>query len=190
MRVWIDMTQRERFIKALKREPLTGLVPHFELVFLLTMDVFGKPPPAHNYNTEASLKDLSSVEKDERLHDEAVRYVEIARKFNHSAIFVQATTVRSHDTVKRLLNQVREISGDEYFIMVHGDPTHGMPDGQTMMEMSVQMYEEPEKLNEVSKRRVEEYFGRAKALESTGLLDGFAMCSDYGFNVNPFFSRI
>lgn len=182
------MTQRERFIKALRREPLTGLVPHFELVFLLTMDVFGKRPPAHNYNTEASLTGLSGEEKNERLRSEAAIYVEIARKFNHSAIFVQATTVRSHDTVKRLLNQVRELSGDEYFIMVHGDPTHGMPDGHNMMEMSVQMYEEPEKLNEVSERRMEEYLGWAKALEGTGLLDGFAMCSDYGFNVNPFFS--
>ena len=27
------MTPREKFIKCLKREPITGHVPHFELVF-------------------------------------------------------------------------------------------------------------------------------------------------------------
>jgi predicted dehydrogenase len=36
------MTHRERFIKALKREPFKGRVPHFELVFFLTMESFGK----------------------------------------------------------------------------------------------------------------------------------------------------
>ena len=44
------MTPRERFIAALKRKPLTGRVPHFELVFFLTMEAFGKVHPSHrNY---------------------------------------------------------------------------------------------------------------------------------------------
>lgn len=36
------MTPREKFIKCLKREPITGHVPHFELVFFLTMEAIGK----------------------------------------------------------------------------------------------------------------------------------------------------
>jgi hypothetical protein len=44
------MTPRERFIAALERRPLTGRVPHFELVFFLTMEAFGKVHPSHrNY---------------------------------------------------------------------------------------------------------------------------------------------
>jgi uroporphyrinogen decarboxylase len=41
------MTEKERFIKALKREKYTGKVPHFELVFFLTMEKLGKVHPAH-----------------------------------------------------------------------------------------------------------------------------------------------
>ena len=41
------MTEKERFIKALKREPLEGHVPTFELVFYLTMEVLGKVHPLH-----------------------------------------------------------------------------------------------------------------------------------------------
>ena len=40
------MTERERFIKALKREPLTGHVPTFELVFYLTMESIKKVHPS------------------------------------------------------------------------------------------------------------------------------------------------
>ena len=36
-RAW---TPRERFIAALERRPLTGRVPHFELVFCLTFKVW------------------------------------------------------------------------------------------------------------------------------------------------------
>ena len=36
----IGMTPRERFIKALRREPIEGHVPHFELVMFLTMEAW------------------------------------------------------------------------------------------------------------------------------------------------------
>ena len=43
------MTGRERMIKALRREPLTGHAPTFELVFFLTMEAFGKVHPSHRF---------------------------------------------------------------------------------------------------------------------------------------------
>jgi hypothetical protein len=40
---WLhSMQPRQRFIAALERRPLTGRVPHFELVFFSTMEAFGK----------------------------------------------------------------------------------------------------------------------------------------------------
>jgi uroporphyrinogen decarboxylase len=39
------MTPRERFVAALERQPLSGRVPHFELVFYLTIEAFGKVHP-------------------------------------------------------------------------------------------------------------------------------------------------
>lgn len=73
--------------------------------------------------------------------------------------------------------------------MMHGDPTWAIPDGENMMEFSARMFDEPEKLNEESRIRVEQSLELAAKLDEKGhLLDGFALCSDYCFNVNPFFS--
>ena len=73
--------------------------------------------------------------------------------------------------------------------MMHGDPTWAIPDGDSMFEFSARMYEEPEKLNEESERRLESALEFARKLDDNGhLLDGFTLCSDYCFNTNPFFS--
>ena len=74
--------------------------------------------------------------------------------------------------------------------MIHGDPTYPIPTGDTMMEFSTMMYEEPEKIHAGTKRNVE--FAQKLCAEMhrhPGLLDGWALCSDYCFNVNPFYSR-
>ena len=74
--------------------------------------------------------------------------------------------------------------------MMHGDVTHSIPDGEHMVDFSVMMYEEPEKLNEQSQRWLDANLDLARKLDDAGhLLDGFALCSDYCFNVNPFFSE-
>lgn len=74
--------------------------------------------------------------------------------------------------------------------MMHGDPTWAIPTGDDMVEFAAQMYEEPEVLNDISKKRVEEHIKMAEYLENHGhLLDGFTLCSDYCFNVNPFFNE-
>ena len=53
------MTPRERFIAALERRPIPGRVPHFELVFFLTMEVFGKLHPYHrNYEQWDQMTEL------------------------------------------------------------------------------------------------------------------------------------
>ena len=46
------MQPRERFIAALERRPLTGLAPHFELVFFLTMEAFDKVHPSHLFYSQ------------------------------------------------------------------------------------------------------------------------------------------
>ncbi len=99
------------------------------------------------------------------------------------------SSLSGFENIRWLLETIREKSGDEYYLMMHGDPTWAIPDGDSMMDFAVQMLEEPEKLNEISERRVEEALDFAARLDANGhLLDGFALCSDYCFNVNPFFS--
>ena len=178
------MTGKERFIRALKREPVTGLVPHFELVFYLTMEVLGKVHPGHR-NVNGMWTQMSATEKEAQLQDEASCYIDIARKYEHSAIFVHPSVGRP-EALRRLLEIIRERSGDEYFLMLHGDSTFGIPNGADMMEFTVKVYEEQEKLCETSRRNTESMLENAGKLAKTGLLDGFALCSDYCFNVNPF----
>ena len=178
------MTQRERFIKALKREPVKGLVPHFELVFFLTMEAFGKVHPTHrNY---AQWNQMSKEEQKSHIADIAQIYVDTARKYSHSAIFVHSD-LADYERTAPVLEKIRAISGNEYFIMMHGDPTFAIPEGNTMLDFTAQIYEEPERLKDQSQKRVEEFTGWSRKYEGSGLLDGFALCSDYCFNTNPFF---
>lgn len=180
------MTKRENFIKALKLEKMTGLVPHFELVFFLTMEVLGKVHPLHR--SYHQWNQMSSKEKSLQLTDMADLYIDIAKKYYHSAIFIHPNPSDFENTV-RLLEIIREKSGDEYYIMMHGDPTFAIPDGHNMEEIATSFYEEPEKMLLEAERRVSESIVFAENMKKhSGLLDGFALCSDYCFNVNPFFS--
>ena len=79
------LTPRERFIAALERWPLEGRPPHFELVFYLTMEAFGKVHPLNRgYGQWDQME-----EKERQLHREDIAqlYIDIAEKYEHSAIF-------------------------------------------------------------------------------------------------------
>jgi len=179
------MTHRERFIKTLKCEPIGGQVPTFELVFFLTMEAFGKVHPSHRYYNQ--WEQMSYAEKKLHIHDMADIYIDTAKRYDHSAIFVHPNP-GGFENVQWLLETIREKTGDEYYIMMHGDVTHSMPDGANLMDFCVAMLEEPEKLNDQSQRWLDANLELAQKLDANGhLLDGFALCSDYCFNTNPFF---
>lgn len=180
------MTNREKFIKTLKCEPVGGQVPTFELVFFLTMEKFGKVHPSHRFYEQWNQMSLS--EKKLHMNEMAQFYVDTAKAYGHSAIFIHPNPGDLENT-QWLLELIREKTGDEYYIMMHGDPTWAIPDGEGMMEFSMRMYEDAEGLNAESAARVEQSLEFARKLDEKGhLLDGFALCSDYCFNVNPFFS--
>lgn len=180
------MTHKERFIKTLLCQEIGGQVPHFELVFFLTMEAFGKVHPCHRLYDQWN--QMSYSERKLHINEMADIHIDIAKRYDHSAIFVQST-LKGFDNLRWLLETIREKSGDEYYLMMHGDPTWAIPDGDSMMDFAVQMVEEPEKLNEISEKRVEECLDFAARLDQSGhYLDGFTLCSDYCFNVNPFFS--
>lgn len=180
------MTNRERFIRTLKCEPIGGQVPTFELVFFLTMEAFGKVHPSHRFYEQWN--QMSYRERSLHMNEMAQLYIDTAKRYGHSAIFIHPNPGDAGN-IQWLLELIREKSGDEYYIMMHGDPTWAIPDGENMMEFSARMFDEPEKLNEESRIRLEQSLELAEKLDEKGhLLDGFALCSDYCFNVNPFFS--
>ena len=176
------MKPRERFIAALERRPPTGRVPHFELVFFLTMEAFGKVHPSHrNYG-----QCFQMSEHERQLHriEMAGVYVDTARRFEHSAIFIHPP-VNDLDEIRRTLDLIRDWTGDDYFLMMHGDATYGIPNGQNMMEWSAWLYERPDEVKDEAQRRVDAALEKARKLQGAGL-DGFALCSDYCFNNGPF----
>lgn len=182
----IPLTHRERFIRTLKCEKIGGQVPTFELVFFLTMEAFGRVHPSHRFYEQWD--QMSRTEKNLHINDMADLYIQTAQRYGHSAIFVHPNP-GTFEEVQHLLEVIREKTGDEYYIMMHGDITHGIPDGEHMIDFSVQMYEEPEKLHDQSRRWLDANLERAYQLDRRGhLLDGFALCSDYCFNTAPFFS--
>ena len=73
------MTPREKFFAALERRPITGRVPHFELVFFLTMEAFGKVHPTHRHFSQWD--QMSAEEQTLQIEDVADLYVKIAERY-------------------------------------------------------------------------------------------------------------
>ena len=177
------MEPRERFIAALERRPFTGRVPHFELVFFLTMEAFGKVHPSHrNY---AQWVQMEEMERALHRSEMADIYIETAQRYDHDAIFIHTNP----DTVEedmRLIDLIRDRSGGRYFIMRHGDATYSIPDGTQMAEFCYRIYDDPDGLKQEAQQRVDTAVARAEQLRQHGELDGFALCADYCFNTGPF----
>ena len=176
-------TPRERFMAALDRRHLTGRVPHFELVFFLTMEAFGKVHPEHrNYS---QWMQMAADERQLHIEDMAQLFIDTAERFEHDAIFLHPNPSEL-DTTFRMIDEVRNRTGDHYFLMIHGGATFGVPAGNEMEEISSRMAEEPEKVDAEFTAQVDEAIAKAEKLLAHGGLDGFALCSDYCFNTGPF----
>jgi len=176
---------RERFIYALERKPLKGRVPHFELVFFLTMEAFGKVHPNHRHYSQWD--QMSEKERDLHRKEIAEIYLLIAERFEHSAILIQPNPNTLEETIK-IIDIIREKSGDKYFLMVHGDATYGIPSGNDILNFTYRLVDEQEKVKTEADDMVNEALERAEKLKKYSNLDGFALCSDYCFNTGPFLS--
>ncbi len=178
-------TPRERFIAALERRPLAGRVPHFELVFFLTMEAFGKLHPSQR----AYLQWDQMSDSEKALHrDEIARlYVQTAERYEHDAIFIHPNP-NTLDETCRLIDDIRDLTGDRYFIMMHGDATYAIPNGEEMLEWCAWLYDDIQRALDDAQRRVDAMLEKSARLASHGGLDGFALCSDYCLNTGPFLS--
>ncbi|MBM4078249.1 MAG: hypothetical protein FJ278_01015 [Planctomycetes bacterium] len=180
-----DMTPRERFIAALKHQPLKGRVPHVELVFFPTMEAFGKVHPSHRSYGQWD----QMGEKERQLHRQDMADIPLmtAERYEHCAIFLHPNPSR-FDEILRMVDLVREKSGDRFFLMIHGDATFGIPSGGQMLNFSCRLADEPEKVKKEAENTVNGALERAQKLKAHGGLDGFALCSDYCLNTGPFLS--
>ena len=177
-------TPRERFINALTlKPPMPGRTPHFELVFYLTMEAFGKVHPTHRMYDQW----MQMEEKERQLHrhDMADVYIATAERFEHNAIFMHINPDSLEET-QRIVDLIREKTGDRYFLMRHGDATFSVPDGTHMSEFAYRMADDRAGLKAEANAMVEKAIREAEFYQKRGGLDGFALCADYCYNTGPF----
>ncbi len=182
------MQPKDRFILALEGKQPPGRVPHFELVFFLTMEAFGLIHPTHRKFDQWG--QMSETEKDLHRRDIANTYLKTARKYEHSAIFYQCADIWeekiNEDTLK-ILDLLRE-ADDQYCLMIHGDRTWPVPEGDDMMEFITKMTEKPQELKDEAQELIDGVLEKAVIFKKHGALDCFALCSDYCLNTGPFLS--
>jgi uroporphyrinogen decarboxylase len=183
------MTPREKFIMALEGKQPPGRVPHFELVFYLTMEAFGRVHPTHR--VFGQWDQMSERERELQHRDIADLHVTIARHYEHSAIFIHTPQSWGGDywgEILRTAEEIRKLSGQDYFVMCHGDCTYSIPNGEQMMEFVTEIAEHPQQVRDRAAREVDQALARGEKLRRHGVFDGFALCSDYCFNNAPFLS--
>ena len=168
----VQPTPRERFIAVFELRSLTGLVPHFELVFYHTMEAFGRVHPLHRDYCQW----LQMEEKVRQLHrnDMADLYIAFAERFEHSAIFVHSNPA-TFDECNKLIEIIREKTGDRYFSIKHGEVTYGIPDGDTLVAFCRGLRQEPQRLKAEMESDIDGALREAERQKRLGGLDGFAL---------------
>jgi len=170
---------------ALEGKQPPGHVPTFELVFFLTMELLGKVHPRHRIFTQWD--QMSAREKQLQVADAGDVYIATARHYNHSAIFIHGVSGMPRSE-EHIAEYIREQTGDEFFLMRHGDATMAIPNGDEMVALSYRLADEPAKVKAQQAAAVDAALERASRLAGKDLFDGFALCSDYCFNSGPFLS--
>lgn len=178
-------SSRQRVIIALEGKQVFGRVPHFELVFFLTMEAFGRVHPRHR--SYAQWEQMEEAERELHRKDMADIFIMTAEKYEHDAIFLHHNPQTLAEAL-RLIETVREKSGDKYFLMKHGDATYGVPDGNNMLEFTYRMADDAGGLKRDAVIMVENAIREAEKIKAHGGLDGFVLCTDYCLNANPFLS--
>jgi uroporphyrinogen decarboxylase len=182
------MEPKDKFIMALEGKQPPGRVPHFELVFFLTMEAFGIIHPTHRQFDQWG--QMSENEKDLQRKDIANTYLRIARHYEHSAIFLQGADIwreKISDDTLIILDLLRQ-ADEQYCLMIHGDRTWPVPEGDEMMEFITKMTEQPQKLKDEAQEMIDAVLEKAVLFKKHGALDCFALCSDYCLNTGPFLS--
>jgi len=186
------MTHKERVIAALTgKQP--DHIPTFELVFHETerdfqgRTFFGTPfePDA----TDMSYTDIVKYN--------AQLYVDVARKFDHSIIFVNGNLKEHEPTqadtytncgqgVQDMVKEIRNISGDEFMVMTHNDPTFMIPFGQAE-EFCLSLFMDPDGMHEKARQNMDKCMVDCDNIMGAGA-DGFILCCDYCTNDGVFVS--
>lgn len=172
------MTSKERMITALNLG-VPDRVPTFELEFQLGPELLGR-----DFLREEDMKNDSPKEQERKIYENAEFMLKLYGMLEHDAICIHYLNMEhTLETVRR----IRELSGDQYMLLAHGDGTFAIPDGDGMVEFAYRISDEPEVLHQEAERMMKDAIERDLRLLDGGM-DGFILCSDYCFNQGPFLS--
>ncbi|MGD8236957.1 MAG: uroporphyrinogen decarboxylase family protein [Armatimonadota bacterium] len=174
------MTPRDTAITALQGGRPDGLVPHLELVFQLTEQVFGQKGLRGE-----DLKDLRGPRRTDALKRNAELWVRVAETYDWSVI--TGPNWLPPDEQCETFEYIREIAGDTYLLSAFCDGTYAIPDGETMSDHVAMLFERPEEAREKAEARIADNARVATQLIEAGAQVVF-MCADYCFNTGPFLS--
>lgn len=179
-------TPRQSFINALERRPPEGHVPHFELEFFLTMEAFGRIHPSQRYYGQWD--QMTESERQLHVEDVADLHVTVARRFEHAGMLYHSPGGWKEEDTRRSIEHVRELSGLDYLVMLHGDATYALPAGDKMTDFVMKIADRPQDMKDTAQSRIEKAMERARRIKEWGVVDGFCLCADYCFNDGPFLS--
>ena len=182
----MNPTPREQFITALEGGIPTGRVPHFELVFFLTMEAFGRVHP--HQRRYKQWDQMSDSERELHRKDVADLYATCAREFGHAGVLFHSPEGWHEDDTRRSLEHLQELSGGDYLTLLHGDATYGLPNGDAMMDFVMQLADDPQGMKDHAQRRVDNRLEWGERVKDWGTMNGFCLCADYCFNDAPFLS--
>ncbi len=165
------MTPKERAIAALELRQPDDIVPTFELEFQLMPELLGEDL--------ASLEGLEGDERERTIARNADLMVEVAERLDYSII-------RGYQP--EVFRRLVAIGADKtYLLCGEADGTMSIPDGDTMVELSTELFEDPEGLH-ARLRRDAEAAKEAGVRQIDAGAEMLTMCADYCFNKGPFLS--
>jgi uroporphyrinogen decarboxylase len=174
------MTPRDAMIRALRREPTEGLVPHLELEYQLTEVQFGQAAIGGH-----ALEGLTGAARDDLLKRNAELWIRVAERFRWNVM--TGPHWLPLDDQCRTLEIIRELSGDTYMLSASMDPTFAIPSGTDMMQHVLDLAERADEIKEECHQDVLRHLEWARALRDAGAEVVF-LYSDYCFNDGPFLS--
>lgn len=177
------LTPKQQAIWALERKPPRpySKVPTFELEFQLTQELLGK-----EYHHWHEFQGASLAQRDRLLRENAELYIEVAERLDYCIIMI--VHAPDDDGLGQILRHIRNLVGDRYLLIAHGDATFAIPTGSDMVEVATAFFERPDEMHQIAQRNVREALERGKRLREEYGIDGFALCADYAFNDGPFLS--
>jgi len=177
----MKLTPKQRAILSLElKQP--DVVPTFELEFQLTEEYFGK-----KFHTAEEWGKASLKEQEKFVADNVELYIQIAEYFDYAIIMHSYAYCPTEDWHIKTVKRLKKLVGDKYFIVVHGDGTFAIPDGNDMLEFTYNLIDKPDEMKQIAKKMVDDTIERNKKFVDAGV-DGFALCADYCLNTGPFLS--